>query len=364
MHTANYKDARLALTICHYVILSLGMAINGALILVFMKSRRVRSIPGNKLILSLLLSDFLIEIGFAATATLQHAPELTKIIVYSVHVLAMTLTVLNLCMIWIDRVIEIKLSFRYSRLMNNTAISTMLCVAWITGIAFACLSIGIFFIQRSTAYTKSMYVISTITIAGFLVLGIANLIIFREVRAQIIKIKLQQMRHCKGILMLHFRSAYMCALMVTAFLIFWLPHVVENVRVLLNVEWNHTWFSSFADLMISSNTLVNPCLYIALKKDLRKLLKRRWKKSWRKLSNRDVLLNTSSIAIIRLRNLSTQNSSLHYCTEGRLEEAGQEKMAEIVEETTKQSCILNNNRLASSIAIIRLQNLSTQNSLL
>lgn len=279
-----------AITISCYVALSIGISVNGILIIVFARSNHLRTSPSNKLICSLLLSDFLIEVSFMATTSFGTASGVLQRIAYVVTVMAMTLTVLNLCLIWVDRLIAVKLTFRHHRIIDNKTVIKMIAASWGTGLSLAAISLVIFTVKEKTAYTKSRYVSSVITLAGFLILMVANIVIFREARIQACKIKRQSARRNRGYHVLRLKSAYLCAAMVTAFLIFWLPYVIDNIWTLTyGTTFAGNWFNAFSAFMIICNTLAHPCLYILLNRDLRKMLMRRWRKSLRRLTIRKML---------------------------------------------------------------------------
>ena len=285
-----FSTETFAIKIACYVALSMGLSINGILIIIFARSNQLRALPSNKLICSLLLSDFLIEVSFMATISLQPASGVLQRIAYVLKVLAMTLTVLNLCLIWLDRLIAVKLTFRHHRIIDSKTVIKMIAASWGIGLSLAVISLVIFSIQEETAYLKSLYVSSIITPAGFLILVAANIVIFREARIQASKIKRQSRRQNRGYHMLRLKSAYLCAAMVTAFLIFWLPHVIDNIWTLAyGTTFGGNWFKGFSAFMIICNTLAHPCLYILLNRDLRKMLIRRWRNSLRRLTIKRML---------------------------------------------------------------------------
>ena len=267
-------------TIC-YIQIFLGVITNGSLLVIFIRSKRLRSIPSNKLICSLLFSDLLIELGFAFTIPIT-AESLAQKIAFLLSAVAMTLTVLNLCSIWIDRIVTLKMSFRHHRIINNKRVAKILIATWSVGITLAITSIVMFSCRMdTTAYQKWRYVSSIMTFVGFFVLMIANAIIFCEARKQACKINRTTTRLRRNFLTLQLKSTYMCISMVTAFLVFWLPYLIENLRVLVHGKNNckGTWFHLFCASMTICNTVINPCLYVLLNRDTRKFIIQRWRRS-------------------------------------------------------------------------------------
>ena len=270
----------ICLTVICYVLIFFGVATNGSLLVVFMRSKRLRSAPSNKLICSLLLSDVLIELGIAVTIPITEE-SLTRKIAFLLRMVSKTITVLNLCSIWVDRIVTLKLSFMHHVLIDNKIVTKALIVIWGSGLALVASSAVMFSFQMdSTAYRKWRYVTSVFTIVGFVVLIVGNVIIFREARMQFCKINRQNMRLRRKFLTLQMKSTYVCIFMVTAFLIFWFPYLVENAGQLVHGEaFRKQWFSLFCALMIICNTVIHPCLYILLNRETRKLILRRWRRS-------------------------------------------------------------------------------------
>ena len=268
------------LTAICYVTIIIGVATNGSLLIVFIRSKRLRSVPSNKLICSLLLSDLLIEIGIAATIPIT-AESLTKKVAFLLPVVSMTITVLNLCSIWVDRIITLKLTFTHHVNIDNKLVNKILIATWTIGVILATASVVMLSLQMTTeVYDKWRYVTSIMTAVGFLVLIIANTIIFREARMQSRKINRQNTRLRRNYQTLQLKSTYLCISMVTAFLIFWLPYLIQNVGVLLHgTAFISQWYSIFSALMITCNTVIHPCIYILLNKETRKFIVRRWRRS-------------------------------------------------------------------------------------
>ena len=309
-----FSSETFAIKIASYLALSIGLSINGILIIIFARSNQLRALPSNKLICSLLLSDFLIEVSFMATISLRATSGVLQRIAYALKVLAMTLTVLNLCLIWLDRLIAVKLTFRHHRIIDSKTVIKMIAASWCIGLSLAVISLAFFSIQAETAYIKSRYVSSVITPAGFLVLVVANIVIFREARIQACKIKRQSTRPNRSYHMLRLKSAYLCAAMVTAFLIFWLPHVIDNIWTLAyGTTFGGNWFKGFSAFMIICNTLAHPCLYILLNRDLRKMLMRRWRNSLRRLTMKRMLEAErvrTSVVTLSMNNLMDNHKDL------------------------------------------------------
>ena len=297
-----------ALLILCYITLSVGMAINGLFLVVFARSKRLFRHPTNKLIFSLLISDLLIEAGFAVTISI-HCETVAHKVAYVLKVFAMTVTVLNLCMIWIDRLITIKMSFSRRRMISNSTVIRLLIISWSVGVLLAVTSLVMFLAKvEKYVFVKWRYVLSVMTFLGFLVLTIANIIIFCVARGQAHKIRRQATRRPRGHHSWQLKSTYLCTIMVTTFLVAWLPYLIENINVLLNgankTSHPKDWYKLFGALMISCNTLAHPCLYILLNRDTRTLLARRLRNSIRKMTvtrSMESKKSGSSVVIISMR---------------------------------------------------------------
>ena len=266
-------------SIC-YVLIFFGLVTNGSLLVVFVRSKRLRSTPSNKLICSLLFSDVLIELGTAVTIPIAEE-SLARKIAFLLRMVSMTITVLNLCSIWIDRIVTLKMTYMHHAIIDNKTVTKILVVIWSSGLTLVISSAVMFSFQMdSTAYRKWRYVTSVLTIVGFFVLIVGNTIIFREARMQSCKINRQNMRLRRKFITLQLKSTYLCIFMVTAFLIFWFPYLVDNAGQLVHGEaFRKEWFSLFCALMIICNTVIHPCLYILLNRETRKLIVRRWRRS-------------------------------------------------------------------------------------
>lgn len=271
----------ISLTTFCYLTIGIGILTNGSLLVFFVRSKRLRSLPANKLICSLLFSDFLIEISFAVTIPITDASTAHKV-AFLLRVVAMTLTLLNLCTIWIERLVALKMTFSHHRIIDNKTVTKTLIACWGIGCSLAVASTVMFCFQMElTTYKKWRYVTSIMTVVGFCVLIAANAIILCEARNHAKKIRKQSLRNRQSrTLAWQLKSTYLCTSMVTAFLIFWLPYLIANVGVLLHgVTFTQRWFSLFSALMILCNTVAHPCLYVLLNRETRKFLSRRWQRS-------------------------------------------------------------------------------------
>ena len=302
----------ICLTILCYIVIIFGVTVNGGLLIVFVRSKRLRSTPSNKLICSLLFSDLLIELGTAATIPIK-AESLTQKVTFLLRVVSMTITILNLCSIWIDRIVTLKLTFKHHVIIDSKTVNKILAITWCFGLTLVLISVVMFSFQMDTAaYKKWRYVTCTATFIGFLILIVANAIIYHEARIQSCKINRQSYtinrpaaRLGRSFLALQLKSTYLCIFMVTSFLVFWLPYLVKNIGLLVDEgSFRQQWLPLFCAFMIICNTIIHPCLYILLNRETRKLILRRWRRSRSKRFNRksaDSQRSQSSIFTISMR---------------------------------------------------------------
>lgn len=274
------SHAIISLIVLCYTAITLGILTNGILLVIFVRMKQLRSLPANKLICSLLFSDLLIETSFALTIPIT-AESVAQKIAFLLRVVAMTLTVLNLCTIWMDRLVALKLTFSHHRIIDNRTVMKILALSWSIGVALAVASVVMFSFQMETAaYEKWRYLTSIMTFVGFFVLIAANGIILREARMHARNIKRQSTYRRRAPFASPLKSTYMCVSMVTAFLLFWLPHLTANVNILVHGKaLEDQWFTLFCALMILCNTVLHPCLYVMLNRETRKFISQKWRRS-------------------------------------------------------------------------------------
>ena len=178
----------------------------------------------------------------------------------------------SLGMTTVDRLVEINYPYRYERINSRTVIGAIFC-SWIPAMIFMVSTV------MFTPSQESMSVISTCLIGlAFIVLILSNININIVARRHYNAIKkfcmpalMNGMKKEKNML----KSTYVCLFIVLSFLLLWFPCFVHNIALLVRgYKKIEIKFTLWVELIAIFNSLVDPVLFVILRKDVKKELKR------------------------------------------------------------------------------------------
>lgn len=175
---------------------------------------------------------------------------------------------LALLLTTLDRLAAIKYPYFYQRVTTRW-IAAIIGVSWLPGVVFVVILLSI------NAHQVVMVWMSTILIAvAMVILVCSNTTIWMIVRKHIRAVQ----RNCRPSVSdinddkAKVKATFVCLSIVATFVLFWLPHLVHNLIYLTSVL-PYGVFTRSLGSMILLNAMIDPCLYVVFRKDVKKEIK-------------------------------------------------------------------------------------------
>lgn len=270
------------------VILSIiGIVLNGTISFIIMSNRRLRRRKSNKFLLNLLLSDMCVCVSFFCYSVVNISDErmnfdshMTFAFLISVFML---LSLDNLIVVTLDRLIAVKWSFYYQNKLKAKHVYVTICAAWsITVLYFIILMVVRHSSTILIAFGLVHYSFLSVIIAGFVVMLVTNIIIYVEAKRQLRAISktfvsatlsktergknMQRHKEC--------RLVRISMSMVLSFVIFWLPSVISCFYMKVQETFLSEEYHYVSWCLVSLNYICDPLIYVALSKDVKTEIKR------------------------------------------------------------------------------------------
>lgn len=288
----------------HFIITSLtGIFINVCVIVLMVRKRNLLKRNSNKILLNLLISECVVCISFTATSTnfLVHVEESSSVDeIYIlqrsfavVTAIVLCLSLLNLILLTLDRLIAIKWPLIYSDRITKKHIYFSVVLVWVISTVYDIVVIAVYCTldPEKILQIANTGVVVTV-IFGFLVLVISNSFIFVEAKKQMNTLKKisrnfleNESSNRKKFNKLEYRIIYRNIGIAICFMLFWINAVITDILCLVDAEININYMIT-AFYLVHVYYLLEPLWYVGMSHDVKKEIKKIFKHFKYKEKNR------------------------------------------------------------------------------
>ena len=264
---------------------SSGLIINMLCVLMFFKFRNELLISNNnKLLFSMAMGDLLVALFGVIGAILYYLLMIGKVDVSAWKlggVLPMFgsffISILTIGTMTLDRLVVVLLHLRYHLIMTNHRLNFLIAFIWLIPTAVIIMQALLFFcISPPLELKVRSYLMATFFIVGTVTLAVANSklhCIVKQKRQEVsvinhdvhVSFQRPSLRPAKVNLL----NNLICIWMTALFIICWIPITVFYVMAMNGYQGSRT-SSTVVTCLASSNSLLNPVIYLMKRKDFRK----------------------------------------------------------------------------------------------
>ncbi len=300
-----------------YGILALLVIIlNGVTVFIFVKKRETRKRKSNLFLLSLSAADLLVGLSSLMYLVFLLSNKLTrqaKLVSTIVLGFSLETSMFSLCCITYERLVGVKDSLTYEKLVTSTTVNTSIIATWVFSLILtSCQGIVAFQFEAGRYFELNGVVIVVLATAISVFLAVVYVYLYLEIRrhsqnirntsvsvscsidfdatrslnnamdvdkpnlditeeAVLSVLKKKRQKRLKITLSKEKRSLILCSFIVCSFMICWGPVTVFFAGKIMRQHYVTTDFMLYiSNCLILFNSLLNPCIYFALRNDLRK----------------------------------------------------------------------------------------------
>ena len=289
----------------HFIITSCtGILINVCVILLMLRKRNLLKRSSNKILLNLLISECVVCISFTAASTnfLVHVEEsktVDEMYILQrsfavVTAIVLCLSLLNLILLTLDRLIAIKWPLIYSDRITKKHIYFSIVLIWVISSLYDVVVIAVYCTldPENILQIANTGVVVTV-ILGFLILVISNSFIFVEAKKQMNTLKKISRNFLendslgrKKFNKLENQIIYRNVGIAICFILFWINAVITDILCLLDAEININYMIT-AFYLVHVYYLLEPFWYVGMSHDVKKEIKKIFKHFKPKENNRN-----------------------------------------------------------------------------
>ena len=287
---------------------------NGLIILTFIKRREIRKRKSHRFLLSLSVADFLV--GVSSLGYLLSIESSLSVVSKRVSTIALGFSletsIFSLCCITYERLVGVRDSLKYQELVTSSRVNAAIIFTWM-------LSAGMTFVQGAAAFTidNGKYfeingiVIVTLSLTMSVFLSVVYIYLYKEIRRHSRDIRSKSVSQSNSIdidmiptrsledtldidngnydvaqepvlcdqktvhkrllyISKERRSLVLCSFIVCSFIICWAPITAFFAGLLLDIEYiTRDRMLYLSSSLVLLNSLLDPIIYFALRKDLR-----------------------------------------------------------------------------------------------
>ena len=296
------------------IIATLVVFLNGLVLLIFIKKREVRKRKSNLFLCSLSAADFLVGVSsifYLACVQSKSLTELAKKISTVVLGFSLETSMFSLCCITYERLIGVKDSLKYQKLVTSGTVKAAIIFTWVLSVVMSSMQgILAFKLEEGRYFELNGVVIVVLANIISIFLAVVYIYFYHEIR-----------RHCRNMrntsvsvtcsldldlvptrsledtldfdksihdvtaepivpkkkhdsllsLSREKRSLILCSFIVCSFIVCWTPITVFFAALMLDQQYMTKDFMLYiSTCIVSLNSLLDPCIYFALRNDLRR----------------------------------------------------------------------------------------------
>ena len=295
-----------------------AIVINGIVLVVLLRNSSTRNLTSNIFLINLIVTDLVTAI-MGLVACLSHYTRMTinvkdwsdsKMAFLFMYIFTSTLVILlsATILVTLDRFIAIVKPYQYKEISTRRNVAKLLAIIWSFGAII--LLLGLVFATLDEPSTLRIaqrtldYVLMAVAFAGILFLIVANSIILREVRKQIklvssISVFGDDQEAAKksesSLRRKEIHAAYLCFSIVCVFVCCWFPFslgLAFSRYAKTNSAGKH--LMDIGKALVFVGVILNPCIYVPFKTELRASLCRCFRGQTRKTKTTNSMENQSS----------------------------------------------------------------------
>lgn len=274
------------------VLSSFALSLDVFVVILILWNKKLRKRRANKLLLNLLVSDGIVCVSFIVYCANVMVTSNNASSFYDLYLqqrkfvvltdVAVVLSLLNLTLITLDRLIAVKWPFFYDERIQTKQIFIAIGIIWATTITYGLILVLLYHVldPDTTLYFGNV-VFSVVTISGFIILLASNSFVFVEARKQLRAIKKVSVEHINKskkrenkFRKKECRLVRLNAGLILYFFLFWINAVIITVKLLIysdeikppiNLRYVlASWYLVYIYYMF------NPLWYVAMSYDVKR----------------------------------------------------------------------------------------------
>ena len=259
----------------------IGTLSNSSLLVVLLSNRKLLKQASNILVLSMIVSDFLLAAIYldhrikTLDVRLKELAQERNTHVQIIGMAALVLILLNLVALTVERFIAIKFPFQYRKSFKRRHIYYAIALIWTIPTIWA--AIAAIMQKKSTVHSFCVYTMLVTVPCSTIVLLVSNVHIFVEAHKQIKAVSHTRVQTTpKTIsnkrLKQEMKAVYICFGLTLLFIVSWLPSMIAHTilyftkRELINIK--------IVTIIWQFSPVLDPILYVVVNRDLRDTLKK------------------------------------------------------------------------------------------
>ena len=284
---AGNVDVDLLFLIVDTVLIGFSILSSIIIIVLFIHNREFRQLPSNRLLFNFMMTNFLLAAtGMLLALSSKNGDNITSVrkflFLSSFFIVSLISYTIALILVTVDRFYAVKFPYRYQQVMSSRNTNFAIACFWIAVVLLSIAAIlSSLFGYRHPFKVSDIahYILIIVSLVGMAILLSANVIIFKQFHRQIRHIRSTTIGD-DGSVHRHLRrrthkTAYLCLLLVGSFTVCWLPNLISSMMFVVSrdVKEDHVYIRARTSLF-HLNHVLNPFLYVFLKRDVRKSLKK------------------------------------------------------------------------------------------
>jgi len=304
----------LSYTLSYAVLAVLVIASNGFVISIFLKNRELRKRKSHLFLLSLSCADFLVglcSLAYVFSIRSKDISRHTKRISTIVQTFSLETSMFSLCCLTYERLVAIRDSLQYQNLITSKTVIAAIIATWVVSALLTCTQGTLaFMIDGGNYFAYNSVIVVAFALITSVFLAAVYLYLYKEIRRHTMDIRSKsasvansididmlptiksaddvlesrnfdndvehdsafRRKKSKTLLKLskEKRSFIFCLLIVSSFIICWMPITVFCAGSLFGINDINDVMAYVSTVLVLVNSLLNPIIYFGLRKDMRR----------------------------------------------------------------------------------------------